>query len=583
MTAPAASTLSFKEYSRRFALPMWGWYAGGFVLLAAVNLVNLQIPQLAKSVINDLTAGADLTNSRGVALAVIGLGFLMIVIRSLSRIVIFWPGRRLETATKSMLFGRILTLTEEFFLRHGMGDLISRLSNDVGQLRAFFAFGLLQFLNVIFLLVFTLAKMASVHLTLTLLSLVPLAVMFIIMRVAMPRLHVYSRENQNALGALTNRVTEAFVNVHVIQANAAVESFTARAETENDEVFRTNMKMVYIRMLIFPLMTCLAGMSQLVVLGYGGYEVIAGRLSVGDILAFNVYIGLLTFPLSAMGMILSLYQRAKTALERIGEIDRARPEGVVVAAATAEAAGRVLAVAPAPMLEVRNLQFRYAARADTTCLGGVSLTVAAGGRVGLFGPIGCGKSTLFNVITRLYDPPAGTVLFRGRDILSADPQVLRHEVGYALQQVHLFSASIKETLAFGMDPVPPLQALEEAARGAQILAEIEAFEHGWDTEIGERGVRLSGGQKQRLSLARLFLRKPPLLLLDDVLSAVDHSTEKRILDYIYSLGCALLIASHRGSALKRCDEVIVLDAGRVVGRGTFQQVAAAYPELARDA
>lgn len=572
--------LTFREYARRFALPMWGWYLGGFVLLAAVNLVNLQIPQLAKRVINDLTAGKDLSDSRTVALAIVGLGLLMIVIRSLSRIVIFWPGRRLETETKSVLFGRLLRVTERFFLDHGMGDLISRLSNDVGQLRAFFAFGLLQVLNVIFLLVFTLAKMFSVHATLTVLSLLPLVVMFIVMRFAMPRMHQYSRENQNALGILTNRVTEAFVNVHVIQANAAVGSFVRRAEIENEAVFRTNMRMVYIRMAIFPLMSMLAGVSQLVVLFYGGREVIAGRLSVGDILAFNVYIGLLTFPLSAMGMILSLYQRARTAIDRISEIDRAPTEQALLPASPAKTEDGL----KPPLLEIRDLTFAFPDRRGNgePCLSCLGLRLADGGRIGLFGPIGSGKSTLFNLITRLYDPPPGTIFLSGRDVLTLEPAVIRREVGYALQQVHLYSATIRENLAFGMDAEPPLAELRAAAAGAQILAEIEAFEHGWDTQIGEKGVRLSGGQKQRLALARLFLRRPRLLLLDDVLSAVDHSTEKHILDHIYRVGCGLVISSHRGSALKRCDEILVLDQGRIVDRGSFAAVAGRHPELTRD-
>lgn len=571
------SSLTFGEYSRRFAWPMWRWYLGGFFLLAAVNLVNLQIPQLAKNVINDVTANVDMSGSKDLALAVIGLGILLIVIRSLSRIVIFWPGRRLETATKSHLFGKLLRLPETFFFRHGMGDLISRLANDVGQLRAFYAFGLLQFLNVIFLLVFTIVRMVTVHSTLTFLSLLPLLIMFAVMRIAMPRMHTSSRENQKAMGELTNRVTEAFVNVQVIQANAAEGSFVERAERENERVYVTNMKLVFIRMAIFPLMSCLAGISQLIVLGYGGHEVIQGRLSVGDILAFNVYIGLLTFPLSAMGMILSLYQRAKTAIERIGAIDHAEPERCEISGGKPQ---------PSPLLEIRDLSFAFSTpdgSVGTKCLNGISLQLTPGRRIGLFGKVGSGKSTLFNLVTRLYDPPANSVFLSGQDVLAIEPGTLRSRVGYAMQQVHLFSLSIRENLAFGIEPEPPQEELIKAAKAAQILGEIEGFEETWATEIGEKGLRLSGGQKQRLALARLFLRRPEILLLDDVLSAVDQNTEKKLLDHIYSLGCAMMIASHRGSALKRCDEILVLAEGNVLARGTFAELASRFPDLARDA
>lgn len=576
--------MTFSTFIRRFVSPLWRWYASGFVVLAAVNLVSLQIPQLAKQIINKLTATGGFAeagaraDAKSTALAIVGLGVLMILIRSLSRVVIFWPGRQVETTTKSTFFAKMLALPETFFLRHGMGDLISRLSNDVGQLRAFFAFGLLQIMNVAFLLIFTLARMLSEHPTLTLLTLAPLTLMVVITKYTMPMMHKSSRDNQNAVGSLTNRVTEAFVNVHVIQANAAASTFGERVAKENDEVYRTNMRMVYIRTMIFPLMTCLAGLSQLIVLGYGGLEVTRGHLTVGDILAFNVYIGLLTFPLTAMGIILALYQRAKTALERLGEIDATPSEG--------SASETKRPREDSTLLEVRHLTFTFPEAVKDgrgPAVKDLSLKLAPGGRIGLFGKVGSGKSTLFNLVTRLFDPPVGAVFWRGQDVTTLVPRDLRQDVGYALQGVHLFSASIRENLAFGVEPAPGLEALRAAAADAQILTEIEAFPDGWETQIGEKGVRLSGGQKQRLALARLLLRKPPLMLLDDVLSAVDHSTEKRLIDRLYDLGSALIIASHRGSALKRCDEILVLKDGQVEARGTYAALLGRYPELALDA
>lgn len=570
----ATEKLGYGEFIKRFVTPLWGWYAAGFVFLACVNLVNLQIPQLAKTVINAFTAGEDPDGLTHTAIAIAALGLLLMVIRAVSRILIFWPGRRLETATKQHLFERTMSLPEAFFLKHGMGDLISRISNDIGQIRAFFAFGVLQLLNILFLTVFTIAKMVSVHATLTALSLIPMAVMLAVTKIAMPKMHLYSRENQRALGALTNRVTEAFVNVHVIQANAAAQSFAKRAEVENAAVYETNMQLVFVRTFLFPLMSCLAGFSQLIILAYGGHEVIAGRLSVGDILAFNVYIGLLTFPLTALGMVLALFQRCKTALERIGEIDHAPAE-------TAAGPGLARPVEAAPILEVKDLSFAYGAGAFR--LDGINLKLTAGRRIGIFGRVGAGKSTLFNVVTRLFDPPAGAVSLRGQDVLTLSPPLLRADVGYALQQVHLFSDTIRANLTFGMDREVSVAELETAATAAQILDEIMSFKDTWQTEIGEKGVRLSGGQKQRLALARLFLRMPPVLLLDDVLSAVDHATEKRLIDHIYATGCAMIIASHRGSALKRCDEVLILDQGRIVDRGAYNDVASRHPELRTEA
>lgn len=573
--------MTFGSFSRRFAKPLALWYIGGFVILAGVNLITLEIPQLAKEVVNDLIAHPDgsaapAAHIVGTTYAIIGLGFLLIISRTLSRVVIFWPGRKLETGLKAHLFDKVIRAPQSFFLQHGLGDLISRLSNDVGQIRAFFAFGLLQILNVIFLLVFTITKMASMHATLTVLTLVPLLSMLVISRIAMPKMHRLSRENQEALGALTSKVTEAFVNVHVVQANAAEDAFTARSAPENERVYRTNVQLIVIRTVIFPLMTCLSGLSQLAVLFYGGHEAIAGRLTVGDILAFNVYIGMLTFPLTAIGIILPLYQRAKTGLERIGVIDEAAAEGARTSASTTDD------TSTNTLLNVRGLTYTHPGASDAA-VSGVSFSVAPGKKLGLFGRVGSGKSTLLGLIARLADPPPGTIHLDGKDVLALDPRFLRHEVGYALQQAHLFSDTISANLALGAEPAPTQGDLEAAARAAQILPEIEAFKDGWNTQIGEKGLRLSGGQKQRLALARLFLRRQKLILLDDVLSAVDHSTERRLIDHINSLGCAMIIASHRGSALKRCDEILIMERGTIVDRGRFDELVARHPALAVDA
>jgi ATP-binding cassette subfamily B protein len=568
---------NFATYQRRYIYPLWGWYIAGIAILAVVNLVQLEIPQLAKSVINNLTTGEHLGESTRTALAIIGLGLLLIIVRTLSRLLMFWPSRKAEAASKADFFQKVMELPAEFFEKHGMGDLISRLANDIGHVRIFYGFGLLQVLNVVFLLVFAITKMVSVHATLTVVALSPLILMFLITRTTMGKMHHFSKANQAAVGQLTNRVTESFVNVHVLQANAATDTFAGRIDVENEEVYRSNVKLIFIRTVIFPLMSCLAGISQLAILFYGGSEVIAGRLSIGDILAFNVYIALLTFPLTAIGIIISVHQRAKTALERLEEINQGKPRSF-----TGEATGKITALAaPATTLSVRHLTFGHGAAGSTrNALTDLSLELTPGRHVGLFGPIGSGKSTLMSLIVRYYDPPAGSVFLDGVDILNVDPKVVRQRIGYALQSVHLFSSTIRENLLFGMDREVTEDEVTEAAEAAQILGEIKGFPDGWDTQIGEKGIRLSGGQKQRLALARVFLRRSPLILLDDVLSAVDHATEKRILSYIGKLGSAMLIASHRGSALRHCHEILVLGQdGTVTDRGTYDELLPRHPDI----
>jgi ATP-binding cassette subfamily B multidrug efflux pump len=560
------------EFGRRYGWPQWRWYLAGFAALAATNWITLEIPQLAKEIVNALAAEPTSDPSafgglREIALLIIGLGVFQIVMRSLSRILIFWPGRTIEMQAKSDLFARCLTLPLSFLMRFGMGDLISRLANDVGQLRVFFAFGLLQVANLAFLLVFTITRMASVHLGLTIAAIAPLALMLLVTRFAMPRMQKYSRENQEAIGRLTNRVTEAFVNAHVIQVNAAEDAFVARAERENAEVFTTNMKLVVVRNVIFPLMNCLAGLAQLTVLFYGGYEVMQSRLTVGDIMAFNVYIGFLGFPLTAVGMIIAMYQRAQTAVKRTWEIDLEPAESATRGAVRPPAPD----VQKIPILELRSLTFRWRPDAPPV-LENISFQMFEGEKLGIYGPIGSGKSTLFNLVTRVFDPPPGMVFWRGRDVLEIPPAELRSEIGYAQQTVHLFSDTVRANLSYGLPADARSEArLRRAAQQAEILGDIERFETSWETQIGEKGIRLSGGQKQRLALARMLARDSRLLILDDVMSAVDHETEVRLSKTFHSLGVAMLVATHRPSVLNGCDRVLMLDAGRVARLGPWRE------------
>jgi ATP-binding cassette subfamily B protein len=563
---------SFRRFTRLFALELWPWYLGGTFFLAITNIISLEIPQLAKEVVNALQAhtGEDDGHLARVALAIIALGLTQIIVRSFSRILIFWPGRKLEASSKSYLFARALQLPQTFYDRFGMGDLISRLSNDLGQLRIFYAFAVLQVLNLVFISVFTLYKMLSVHQQLTLVALSPILIMLVITRYVMPRLQKFTRRNQEAIGALTNRVTESFTNIHVIQSNAAAPSFQRLIETENQKVFETDMKVLFLRTLFFPLISSMTGLAQLIVLFLGGTLVVRGELTVGDILAFNIYLSYMAFPLTSIGIILSIYQRSKTALERLEPLFVEPEEG--------PRATTTRLRADAPVLEMKDLNFQYPGT-QNQALRDLSFQVKSGEMVGICGPVGSGKSTLFQVLTRLYDPPDGTVFYRGQDINQLSPDQIRTEIGYGMQRVHLFSASIRENLGFGMDPKPSQAQLDAAARSAQIDREIASFVDGWETQIGEKGIRLSGGQKQRLALARLFLRHSPLLLLDDVLSAVDNITEARLIRELRKREGTMLICSHRSSVLHLCDRVLLLKDGHLVDEGSFHDLMRRHPEL----
>lgn len=561
------------RFAKLFVVRLWPWYLGGAFCLAITNIISLQIPQFVKEIVNHLNAGLNLDDMETLpklALSIMVLGVVQIFIRSSSRILIFWPGRKLEASSKSHIFERVMRLPQKFFDRHGMGDLISRFSNDIGQLRIFFAFGILQILNLIFISVFTLYQMISVHVLLTLCALTPIFFMLLTTKIIMPRLAKFTRQNQDAVGLLTNRVTEAFTNIHVIQTNASETSFQGLIAAENDKVYATDMKVLLLRTLFFPLMSALTGLSQLIVLFYGGYLVINKMISVGDIVAFNIYLANLAFPLTSIGIILSVYQRSKTALDRLEPFFIETPEQ--------GSGAKVLPFAKPEQIEIKDLHFRYPG-SEYEVFSGLNLSIRSGEMLGVCGAVGSGKSTLFQMLTRIYDPPAGTVFFEGQDILETEPSFLRKNMAYALQRVHLFSASIRENLGFGLDEKPSEAAIVSAMKSAQIYKEVESFPQTWSTEIGEKGLRLSGGQKQRLALARLFLRQPKVLLLDDVLSAVDNLTEARLIREFRKLNCTMIINSHRGSVLELCDRVLYFKDGRVADSGRFQDLILHHPEL----
>ena len=555
------------NFGRKYAATQWRWYLGGTLALIVTNIIVLEIPQLAKRVINALAASADLTPLSNIALVIILLGVGQIVIRSTSRIMVFWPGRTLEAAVKGDVFAHILRVPAAALANFTIGDLTSRLNNDVTQLRIFYAFGALQVLNVIFISLFTVSKMISIDPILTALAIAPMMVMLLLTKTMMPRIAKAMRDNTEALGRLTGRIAEAFSQVHVIQTMNAVETMMTRVTPDNEAIFESNIRTIWLRTLLWPLMTILLGFSLFATLSWGGRQIIAGRLTVGDIMAFNIYIGMLTFPFASLGIIINVYQRAKPAADRLETVTALKTEADQTTPkdhATGPFTG-------APLLEVRHVGFKWSD--ERVALDDISFTVKKGERVGIYGAIGSGKSTLFNILTRLHQQQTGTVSIKGEDSRSLTPESVRRVIGYGLQQPLLFSESVRSNLCLGLDESTVTQeSLETATKRAQIYDDIMRLPEKWDTMIGEKGIKLSGGQKQRLALARLLMRSSEIIILDDVLSAVDHDTEHRLIKSLLETDAALVIASHRVSILEPCDKVLVMKQGRLIASGKYADV-----------
>jgi len=556
---------SLTRFGKSYAAPQWKFYLGGTVALIVTNIIVLEIPQLAKQIINALAINAGLEVFTKTAIAIICLGLAQVLIRSTSRMLIFWPGRTLEAAIKADVFAHILSAPLGHLANFSIGDLTSRLNNDVTQLRIFYAFGVLQVLNVVCISIFTVTKMASIDPILTSLAISPMLVMLLLTKLVMPKLYKAMRENTEALGRLTGRVAEAFSQVHVIQTMNAVDTMGARLAPDNIEIFNSNIRTIWLRTLIWPVMTILIGISQFATLTWGGSQIINGALSVGDIMAFNIYISMLTFPFASLGIILNVYQRAKPASERL--------ESVTALPTEADQTRKADTIAHPTefLLEVKNVSFAWPD--GRPALSDISFTVQPGERVGIFGTIGSGKSTLFNLITRLHPFNEGKILIKGQDIATMDPAVVRSTVAYGLQQPLLFSESVRSNLCLGLDESQvQIETLERATKQAQVYDDIMRLPDTWESLIGEKGIKLSGGQKQRLALARLLMRQSQLIILDDVLSAVDHDTEHRLIESLLKTKSALVIASHRVSILEPCDKVLVMQNGKVIAQGPFSKI-----------
>ncbi|MEI8026542.1 MAG: ABC transporter ATP-binding protein [Pseudomonadota bacterium] len=519
--------------------PLWKSYIYAIFFIVITAWIAVKIPELVSRAVN-----GHLDATYTIPLSVMVLGFIQIVVRTCSRLFVFNPAREMEEGLKNQIFSKLMRATLPWLQTRQTGDLQSLINSDTGHLRVFIGLGGLQVASFLTLAVFAISKMITIHATLTFVTLLPLLLAVPLLRLGMPKVMKLNVEQTKLLGSLTSRITEAFVNVHMIQSTASESSFIGRIAERSDELRILNMRLLRIRLLIFPVLPLLTGVSSFLVFLYGGYEAISGRLTAGDIIAFTSYVTLLAFPLGIIGMVLAMWQRAEAASKRI--------EVALLAESEKDSGAELKDIAPS--LEIRNLDFRFSE--EHKLLTGVSFRVDSGEVLGIAGPIGAGKTTLLNLTSSLIQPPPNTIFVGGFDVTQWNAAQLRRMVGLVPQTPQLFSVSIRENLTAGLNPEE--SDIWKALDLACIRQDIEALPEGLETPIGERGIRLSGGQKQRLALARQLLRETPILLLDDVISAVDQITEERILAGLRATKRAVVLVTHRESALLNCDRVLRL-------------------------
>jgi ATP-binding cassette, subfamily B, multidrug efflux pump len=455
--------------------------------------------------------------------------------------------------------------------------LMSRLTNDIQAVRELMGFGSLAIVDALVVIIFSLSFMIRIDPWLTLWSMLAMPLITVVVRFFGRHIFRWSRDTQDQLSVMSAYVQENFAGVRVVQAYAQEQNQISGFNAISERYRYSTMWLATLWGIFWPLMQVLAGIGATLVLWLGGRQVLQGTMTLGEFVAFNGYLAMMTWPLMAVGYVVNQYQRGTAALSRVFEIlDTAvspRYEVVQLPEQMPSTRGSV---------EFRDLTFAYADD-QAPVLKNINLEIPAGKVCGIVGETGSGKSTLVSLLLRLFEPPDGTVFLDGADIKRLPIAELEAAVGFVSQDIFLFSGTIHDNILFGLEQGGGNKA-QEAARVAQLLPAIESFSHRFDTVIGERGVRLSGGQKQRTALARAIIKNPPILILDDAFSSVDVETEEEILRELkqFMKGRTTLLISHRISTVRDADIIVYLRDGRIIERGKHEELLArrgAYSEL----
>ena len=553
--------------------PLWPYlwrYRGSFALglaaLAAKDLIAVAAPLVIRSAVDGFSNHAAASQIWRFA----GYLLLIAILRGLfqywMRVVLIGISRDIEYDLRSDLFARLVSLSSDFFSRHRTGDIMARATNDLNAVRMMLGLGVMYWTETSLTFVLAISIMASADWRLTALAVLPAPLVSVAVIVFGRKIHDRFEKIQAMFSDISSRVQENLSGVRMIRAYAQEGAELRKFDQLNEDYIAQNIQLVRISGLFDPLLELLIGATFLIVLWAGGYRVLTGQLSLGGFVMFNTYMGMLIWPMIAMGWVVNLMQRGSASFERIWQMMQERPS---IAEPTA----------PAPLVSVRGaIEFRDVSviHPSGAALRGVDLDIPAGATIAIVGATGCGKSTLVSLIPRLIDPSAGSVTLDGADLRQLSPQALRRHIGFVPQETFLFSDTIAGNIAFGVEDATE-DEVRRAAELAGLAGDIEGFPAGYQTMVGERGITLSGGQKQRTAIARALLRDPKILILDDALSSVDTLTEELILKGLTGVmeGRTVILISHRVSTVRQADRIVVLEKGAIVEKGTHTELVSA--------
>jgi ATP-binding cassette, subfamily B, multidrug efflux pump len=574
-----------------------GLFWGGLCVLFN-NGIWILFPQVLRRAVNDLNTGVTHEKLRTYALVVIALALAKGIFQFLTRWVLIGISRDIEFDLRNDLFAHLEHLSYSYYQRNRTGDIMARATNDLNAVRMLLGPAIMYTANTVVFTAGALAFMLAISPKLTLYAFLPLPITSIVIQYFGRRIHERFERIQAMFSDISARAQENFSGARVIRAYVQEQAEIAAFENANQEYIHRSLGLVRLMGMLWPTLELMLGAAIVIVLWLGGREVLQGKITVGDFVAFNTYMIQLTWPVIALGWVINIFQRGTASMVRIQEILSQQSE--------IEDAPDVHAAAPIRgEVEFCNLSFAYN---GVTVLKDINLRIPAGSSLAIVGPTGSGKTTLVNLIPRIYDADPGSVLIDGRPIRQFPITSLRHQIGFVPQETFLFSDTMRENIAFGVTADQPEEEAQErvqekaqekvqaeelqhkarapqanlearikaAAEAANIAQDIESFPDGYNTTVGERGLTLSGGQKQRTAIARALLRSPRILILDDALSSVDTQTEDKILNHLHEImrGRTTIFISHRVSTVRNADRIAVLHQGRIVELGTHHELIA---------
>ncbi len=544
----------------------WGM-AGGMLCLVIKDFAAAAQPLMIGFAVDALTRSLRSGLFVRYAVYLAALAVIQGIFQYGMRVIIIGISRDIEYDLRNDLFRHLVSLSPDYYQRTRTGDIMARATNDLNAVRMMLGPGIMYWVETSLTFVLAIVVMVSKDWHLALLSILPAPAVSLAVIFFGRVIHEQFEGIQSQFSDISSRVQENLAGVRMVRAFVQERAELRRFETLNRQYITQNLKLVKIQGFFQPLLEALIGLTFLVVLWAGGYQVMRGRITLGSFIMFNTYMGRLVWPMIALGWVVNLMQRGSASLGRINQILGERP--AIAAPAFVHAAPRALAELSGE-IEFCGVSMDYG---SGPVLERIHLRIPAASTIAVVGHTGSGKSTLVSLIPRLMDPTSGTVWLDGVDLRELDPADLRRQIGFVPQETFLFSATIAENIAFGVEDATS-EEIRRAAEIAGLAGDIEGFPEGYETMVGERGITLSGGQKQRTAIARAILRNPAILILDDALSSVDTLTEERILNHLADVmrGRTVILISHRVSTVKDADRIIVLEHGRIVEQGNHAEL-----------